>query len=80
MNPERLPEPRPLSEDMEQKIRNGVQLDIEEKRLFREHHKSRSLCLKERSEMHSLWCTELYRLSLASHFQARNMLSSSCFL
>ena len=80
MNPERLPEPRPLSEDMEQKISNGVQLDIEEKRLFREHHKSRSLCLKERSEMHSLWCTELYRLSLASHFQARNMLSSSCFL
>ena len=58
-----------LSEDIKACQREGVGLSETQKLEFRNFHNARQMHAKLKEEKHSLWCSALYRLSLAKHFQ-----------
>jgi len=67
-HPDNIPQPQ-LSQDLEdvlaaRKSLTGAQVDE-----YRRYVHQKSLQAQMKSETYSLWCSALYRLSLASHFQ-----------
>ena len=58
-----------LSEDIKAVQKAGGRLSETQKLEFRNYHNARQMHAKLKEEKHSLWCSALYRLSLAKHFQ-----------
>lgn len=51
-------------------ISNGYELRPGSNEDIMEMVRARAQWRKERAEMHSLWCTALYRLSIANHVRS----------
>ena len=58
-----------MSEEIKTALRNHSTLTPEQKLEYREYHQEKSKLAQFKSESYSLWCTSLYRLSLAKHFE-----------
>ena len=55
--------------DISEALRLGQRLTPEQSVEWRNYNKNMELLKKIKSEAYSLWCTSLYRLSLAKHFE-----------
>ena len=70
LNPNNIPDDmHQLSGDIITRLREGNKLTPEQAVEYRNYHRDKSMFAKVKSEAYSLWCTSLYRLSLAKHFE-----------
>ena len=58
-----------LDESIKETLKQGHRLSEEQKMEYRNYHSDRQKHAKLKEEKYSLWCSALYRLSLAKHFQ-----------
>ena len=58
-----------LKENIKETLKRGQRLSEEQKMEYRNYHSYRQKHAKLKEEIFSLWCSALYRLSLAKHFQ-----------
>jgi len=68
LHPDNIEQPQ-ISKDLEDVLAERRSLSMEQVDEYRRYVHQKSMQAQMKSETYSLWCSALYRLSLASHFQ-----------